>query len=336
MVDQRLNLLSNENNTDTLDRSEYTSIFFIYHCKACSQIIVISKTQLSGKQIDTMFKEKCPTCTLPLFETMSCRSAQAPVDTHFWRHPQIDLRTYSERLHDVKFTSAASLFGVSAHLDFVDRLVGGLRPETIIFIKGNISTLIAERYCVRAQLPEYLGGLQGRALFIDGGNSFDVYLYASIAREYGLDLDGALNRIVLSRAFTPYELLQLVSKDINEIFEVYHPQLLVVSDIFQLFKQNIEKEEAKRILYKMGYGICRISKQKRIPIVVTSVTRSDEYKFIFRDYCTVDAEFSEEKNQIISRLIKHPSKTPIEMVQESHNLTCNQRLLMPFETMLNG
>ncbi len=337
-MDQHSLQLTDNSILDILGKSEFVSDFYIYHCRVCFQTLVISKRQLSGKQVDTILKEKCPQCVLPLSENLSCRSVKAPFDTPFWKHPQIDFRPlHPEPLHPVQFTPAYSLFGLSSQIGFVDKLIGGLKSETVALIKGSeIPTLIAERYCVKAQLPEHLGGLDGRSLFIDGGNSFDVYLFTSIAREYGLDFDSALNRIIISRAFTPYELLQLVSKDIDEVFEVYCPQLLVVSDIFHLFTQDVEKDEAERILHKIGYTIQKISQLRRVPIVITSASRADHLECFFRDFCTIVAEFREEEHRIMSILLRHPSREPVEIVQELSNDTYNQMLLSPLRAMPHG
>lgn len=321
----------------SLGTSDVKNDFLIYHCRNCFQILVVCRGDLSGRQVEALRREQCPKCTKALAENLSCRSVYAPFETKFWNHPRVDLSLQVETRYSPRFTTAYSLFGLSSQIGFVDAIVGGLRSDTIALIKGSrISTLIAERYCVRAQLPEEMGGFAGRSFFIDAGNSFDIYLFTSIAREYGLDFDRALNRIIITRAFTPYEFLQLVSKDANEVFEAHHPQLLVINDIFQLFIQDIEEDEAKRILRKLGYAIRRTSLTRKVPIVITSDGRADYLEDLFKEYCNIEAEFEEGENHIVAKLLKHPTRMPTEIVQELSHQNYNQQLLVPLRAITHG
>ena len=322
---------------DILGTSQFTSYFFSYYCKACFQTIAVSRDCFSQKQIDILLHGSCPSCTQTLTANLSCRTVEVPVDTQFWVHPKISPRKNVDIEYPVRFISARALFGLSSGISFIDSLIGGLRSDSITLIKGSrLPLLIAEKYCVRAQFPEQLGGLDGRALFIDGGNSFDVYLFTSIVRDYGLDFDKALNKIIISRAFTPYELLQLVSKDVEQVFEAYNPQLFVINDIFNLFNQDLDEGEARRILRKLGYAIRKTSQSKHVPILMTSSTKNEYFQFLFRDYCDTLVEFNEEENQIRAKLVKHPSKPQVEIVQELNQQPYNQQLLSPLRTMIHG
>lgn len=321
---------------DFLGTSQFRSYFLIYHCKACFQVLAVSEDRFPQRQIDILVHEKCPSCMQELAVNLAYRTAEVPVDTQFWMHPKIKLRK-NEVKYPVRFTTARSLFGLSSGITFVDTLIGGLAPDNITLIKGSkLPLLIAEKYCVRAQLPEQFGGFEGRALFIDGGNSFDIYFFTSIAREYGIDFDRALDRIIISRAFTPYELLQLVSKDAEEVFDAYHPQLFVINDIFNLFTQDVDEGEAKRILRKLGNAIRKRSQKRHVPILITSASKADYLEFLFKDYCDTMVELNDEEHQIRAKLLKHPSKPQIEIVQELNQRPYNQQLLSPLRTIING
>jgi hypothetical protein len=124
--------------------------------------------------------------------------------------PTVVQRPTSERL-EVKYSTGLSLLGLTSGLVSVDSLIGGLKPDTVALLTGSeVRLQAAEGYCVRAQLPEAKGGFRGGAFFIDAGNSFDVYLFTALARKYRLGYDSALNRQLLSRAFTIYELRSLI------------------------------------------------------------------------------------------------------------------------------
>ncbi|MCZ6724964.1 MAG: hypothetical protein O6846_01895 [Thaumarchaeota archaeon] len=328
--------LTDDDIVNSLGVSGSKNDLFVYRCSICCQILIVSGDQISAKQADVVRKENCPVCAISLSESFSCRYVQTSFATRFWVHSQIKLNSESRPQHVVKFASARSLFGLSSRIGLVDSLIGGLGRHNVTFIKGSIGIEVAERYCLRAQLPEELGGLAGNSLFIDGGNSFDAYLFTSIAREYELDFDVALNKLIISRAFTPYQLLELVSNDSDEIFEIYQPCLLVISDIFHLFTQDIEEDEARRIMHEIGCAVRRTSQKKQVPILITSVNRADRLELLFRDYCNVEAEFYREKNQIISKLLKHPSKKACETIQEVSQQHYNQEFLAPLKVISHG
>ena len=322
--------------TSLLGKSDFKAYFSFYYCSACFQTLVIAGDRLPPRQIDSLTTEKCPGCSQPLTSGMSCRTVEAPVDTGFWVHPSLSIRQHTQ-VQPVKFVNARTLLGLSSEINFVDTLIGGLTSDTVALFRGsNLPLLIAERYCIKAQLPENLGGLDSRALFIDGGNSFDIYLFTSIAREYGLYFDRTLNRIIISRAFTPYELLQLVSRDVGKVFDSYNPQLLVINDIFNLFGQDFELDEPKKIIRKLGAAIRKISQTKHVPIVMTDTSRFNPLELFFKDYCNIIAEFNPSDFQISARLLKHPSRANAEVIQEISDKTYNQQLLAPLKMMAHG
>src|ERR1700733_4038098 len=117
------------------------------------------------------------------------------------------------KLLEIEYATGLSLLGLTSGLVSVDSLIGGLKGDTVALLTGSdIRLQAAERYCIRAQLPRAKGGLDGGAFFIDGGNSFDVYMFTDLARRYHLDYDAALDRQSLSRAFTIYELRSLIAE----------------------------------------------------------------------------------------------------------------------------
>ncbi|MBI3022975.1 MAG: hypothetical protein HYY68_04510 [Thaumarchaeota archaeon] len=195
--------------------------------------------------------------------------------------------------------------------------------------------MAAERYCLRAQLPEFIGGPSGKSFFIDGGNGFDVYLFTSIAREHGLDLHDALDNIIISRAFTPYELVQLIAKDANRVIDRYRPKLLVISNVFDLFSRDKETDEARRLMGKIRNAIFRINRSRRVPIVITARNRVEGIEPIVQEACNVEVEFVEERHQIVSRLLRHPSKLRMQIAGYVGDELYNQESLSP-EAMTRG
>jgi hypothetical protein len=222
----------------------------------------------------------------------------------------------SERL-EAKYATGLSLLGLTSGLVSVDSLIGGLKPNTIALLTGSeVRLQAAERYCVRAQLSEAKGGLNGSAFFIDAGNSFDVYLFTALARKYHLDYDSALNRQLLSRAFTIYELRSLI-EDSETAFAFRKPKLLVVSEVFSLFTEDIDKYEARRVFRNIASSVSEISKREEVPILLTSATRHELIASILEELCSVSADIVQGGRCVRSRLFKHPWKVPGETITET-------------------
>jgi Rad51 len=309
---------------------------FFYQCGCCFLTLITNKALVPRERIELIRAKDCPGCGVALSETLICREAKTLTESASWIHPAIGLDSRKANGPRADFRSAASLYGLSSSVRFIDNLIGGLKHDSIVFLKGSrTATLLAERYCLRAQLPEGLGGLAGCAYFLDGGNSFDVYHFTSIAKEHRLDLDSALNRLVITRAFTAYELLQLVSKDATDVFDAYNPRLLVVSDAFGLLTQDIDADEGIRIMRGVGRAVRKISEERQVPILVTASSGAGQLGFFFQDYCDTVLELNEHYDKVEMNLLKHPSRHRITGVQElthSHN----QDVLVSARLITNG
>lgn len=238
--------------------------------------------------------------------------------------------------YDVRFSNAHVLLGLLSNIRVVDQLLGGLRQNSVVLMTGSsIRLRAAESYCLRAQLPEDHGGFDGPSFFIDGGNSFDVYLFASIARAHGLDYREALDKLVLSRAFTPYELKQLICKDSDEVFRLRQPKLLVVSDIFSLFEHDIENREAARIMNKIAGSLLRTRERRHVPIVMTAASVPQHLERFVDYVCNTRTEFMEKEHRVFAKLLKHPSKPPAELAVDVHT-HYNQSPLLPRKVTAHG
>jgi hypothetical protein len=128
--------------------------------------------------------------------------------------------------------------------------------------------------CVRCQLSRRRGGLDSSVAFIDGGNSFDVYMTSSIAQEYGLDPKQVLERIYISRAFTAYQLSSLILEKLNEAYGRFGSRLIVVSDIISLYlDRDVPWSEAMDVFYKLTSYLTKFAKENKVIVVATHFPR---------------------------------------------------------------
>jgi hypothetical protein len=225
------------------------------------------------------------------------------------------------------FVTARSLLGLTSGMVLVDSLLGGLKPDTVALITGSsLRLLAAERYCIRVQLPPARGGLDGGAFFIDGGNSFDIYLFTEMARKHHLAYNKVLDRQLLSRAFTIYELRSLIH-DSAIVFAAKKPKLLVVSEVFALFNEDVESAEARQVIGDIASSISEVSEREKVPVLITSASRPEFLTSILEEHCSVSADITDDGRRARARLLKHPWKSPLEMFGEAGLGNYNQDAL---------
>jgi len=233
------------------------------------------------------------------------------------------------------FIPARSLLGLTSGMILVDSLIGGLKPDTVALITGSgIRLQAAERYCIRAQLPLAKGGLESSAFFIDGGNSFDIYLFTELAHKHHLAYNTALDRQLLSRAFTIYELGSLIEGS-AAVFATKKPKLLVISEFFSLFNEDVQKGEAKRVVREIASSISAVSEREQVPILITSANRPEPLASILEEQCNVSAEITESGRRVALHLFKHSWKAPVEILCDAGPVSYNQDTLQT-EAKLHG
>lgn len=123
---------------------------------------------------------------------------------------------------------------------------------------------------VRAQFPSESSGLGSSTVFVDGGNMFDPYSVAEIARRYDLDSREALQKIHVSRAFTAYQLSSLILEDLDSILNMSEARLLIVSDVTSLFlDRDVPKVEAQELFTKVCVKLSEVAEKKQTIVVAS-------------------------------------------------------------------
>lgn len=159
----------------------------------------------------------------------------------------------------------------SLNMQEVDDLFPGFTAGDFAVLHGSksIDSLIS-LLCIRAQLPAQLGGLGSNVLFIDGGNNFKLYQVARLAQIHQLDPKKTLDRIIISRAFTAYQLTSLIMDKLNEAITKYNAKVVIISDILQLFlDENIPDDEAQSIYNQILRYLEGFAKEHQIIVIAT-------------------------------------------------------------------
>lgn len=145
----------------------------------------------------------------------------------------------------------------------------GFESGDFTVLHGAAASFMSFVLAVRCQMPTGHGGLDSSAIYVDGGNSFNPYTVAEIARSYGLDSRAALERIHVSRAFTAYQFSALVLEKLGPFLRRKRSKLLVISDISSLFfDKDIPKTEARDLFMKVCAKLADITAEKQAVVVV--------------------------------------------------------------------
>ena len=113
---------------------------------------------------------------------------------------------------------------------------------------------------------------------IDGGNQSDIYQCVNFARQYGLDIKDTLRRIVVSRAFTIYQLVALITNELHKVVRRFDIKVLIIRDMFHMFiDSQIRIDEARPLIKEITNSFSRDMS------VIVSLGRvpSPQYKMLF-------------------------------------------------------
>jgi hypothetical protein len=158
------------------------------------------------------------------------------------------------------------------------------------FIAGDFGVLYGLPTClylslilsVRSQLSTKKGGLNSNVIFIDGGNTFDLYTVSYIAQEYGLDPKQVLEKIYISRAFTAYQLTSLILEKLKEALVNFEAKLVIISDIIGLYlDRDVPKTEAVDVFYKITNYLPKLAQENKLIVIATHFPRYRSVRSMF-------------------------------------------------------
>jgi len=153
----------------------------------------------------------------------------------------------------------------------IDRLFPGFALGDFACLYGLPTILPLSLFLsVKAQMPRELGGLETKVIFIDGGNTFRLYRVSSLAQLHQLDPRQVLERIVISRAFTAYQMTSLVFEKLEETVNRFDSTLVIISDIAGLYlDKDIPTAEAKEVFAQLVTYLSKFAEEKQLIAIAT-------------------------------------------------------------------
>ena len=128
----------------------------------------------------------------------------------------------------------------------------------------HANNTLVTRLCVRALLPRRHGGFGSPSvIFIDAGNCSDIYQCVSFIRQYGLDQQKTLDRIIVSRPFTIHQLASLIINEVELMLQRTDARLVVISELLRMFVQDpqIDPDEARWLVKEIARSLRKLASQ---------------------------------------------------------------------------
>jgi len=204
---------------------------------------------------------------------------------------------------------------------------GFQRGDFAVLVGRPLGTMLSFLLSVRCQLPFRKGGLNSRVVYIDGGNTFDPYAVSAIAQEYGLEPRSVLEKILISRAFTAYQLTALVFDRLEEALKRYRSKLVVISDITGLFlDRDVPRIEGRDIFMKMTQYLSEVASRRRAVVVALYFPRPYSSRNLFVESvllarASTVIRFKESRGGFKFVLEEHPSIKPSTIDFPSNSVT---------------
>lgn len=167
---------------------------------------------------------------------------------------------------------------LSLNIRAVDQLFLGFAEGDFTLIQGSSSaTTLTSLLSVRGQLPTQLGGLNSQVIFIDGGNTFDLYRIAQFARVHYLNPKQVLDKIYISRAFTAYQITSLIMQKLGAAIAKTDAKLVIISDLPGFFLDtDLADIEAEKVFSQVLIYLQNFAKENKIVLITTYLPHKED------------------------------------------------------------
>ena len=169
-----------------------------YYCSSCGKVLSESSTRMFKKD---QLKEECPSCGSLLSNTLQnarlspqlIQSQQITSDpTHKpLEQLSVDFQTAYRHIQDLSIRYSFDIRKIDSLLDL--EACGTL----CIIGEQKYAQLLIDRLCVHSLLPVRHGGIgqdQSKIIAVDAGNRTNVYRFVDFARQYGIEVEKALQK----------------------------------------------------------------------------------------------------------------------------------------------
>ena len=100
-----------------------------------------------------------------------------------------------------------------------------------------------------------------KVIFVDAGNTSDIYQCVNFARQYGLNIKKVLQSIVVSRSFTIYQLANMIINELPKVIEQFaETRVIIICELLSMFinEPQIQIKEAESLIRQIANAIIKM------------------------------------------------------------------------------
>lgn len=144
-----------------------------------------------------------------------------------------------------------------------------LESGRVVYLESSTSRVFS---LVNTLILDALSEAEGTAVLVDGCNSVDPYKLARLCKRTGRDQRDALERLVVSRAFTAYQMSAIIEEELERRLDT--ARLLVVSGMQYLYQdKDMDEAEAKVLASRAFRHVRELAERYGLVAVVTDIKR---------------------------------------------------------------
>ncbi|HEX5892516.1 MAG TPA: hypothetical protein VFY41_06615 [Nitrososphaeraceae archaeon] len=284
-----------------------------YFCSKCGILLKEEENLIDNKKIVLMpatATEQCLKCGSLLSSKNLIRKFKLKEPNTLEEQQQhlsssLLLRRTSEELLFPKFQTAYYDIEdrkrrITLDIEEIDSSITFTTEDCVGIIgEARYANTILIRLCVRALILKSQSELlefAKKVIFIDAGgknNSPDsFYRCVNFARQYGLDIKKVLQSIVVSRAFTIYQLADLIIYELPRVIQQLEAKVILISDLLNMFvcDPQIKIEEGERMIKEIINSLRKISSTTNNTLIVVSL-----YRYHHHHYSSFSSSYLYEK-----------------------------------------
>ena len=260
-----------------------------YICSKCGLLLKETEKQIVDDNNNIIrsssLSEECSKCGSLLSKTLKRIELKSAVEER--QQSNIIIRPHSlsspsPSLSFPKFQTAYEQFSSRSNrltfdIEKIDSSISLMIDDCVCVVGGEYTAnTVLMRLCVRALISKRQGGFgSSTVIFVDagGGDSSDVYQCVNFARQYGLDIKKVLQSIIISRAFTIYQLANIIIYQLPRVIQQFNnAKVILIANLLNLFTcdPNIDCNEAISLIKEI---INSIRKTLENTLVVVSLHR---------------------------------------------------------------
>lgn len=165
---------------------------------------------------------------------------------------------------------------VKSGIKELDKYLGGFKPGEINFIHGDKKIILNIPYSICANTYKTC---HKNAIYIDGGMSFNPYSIARYARKMELDQREILSHIYISRAFTLFQLTDILQYKLEEKIIECNPKTVIIGKFLDLyFDSSITSMESNILMRNNLKKIKEITKKYGLVTILSNFDKGIRIK----------------------------------------------------------